>query len=264
MRRLMKSLCWLIFLAFIGLSSFANWEHGTTSISSFMLAVVPVGFAASIFILEGIVAVGKATKWTYLGIIFVAAAAGIASYLGLYGMARDSGIPIVQSALLPLAFDGVVAVASMGIRAFSSHEGSVSVDEVLDRWMTTGDQYSPSEPLDMESLHEWAAEISAPVSPAPSLKVETSPDVVESVSLSPHSARASRRASWDVSRVADMALAGEPFSVAKETGIGQSTYSNITRVAKLLRENPRRDLSAAGKLPSGDVISLMRQRLVKA
>lgn len=119
MRKVMKGICWLVFLAFIGLSSFANWEHGTTRISSFMLAVVPVGFAASIFILEGIVAAGKASRWAYAGIIFVASAAGVASYLGLYGMARDSGIPVVQSALLPLAFDGVVAVASMGIRAFS-------------------------------------------------------------------------------------------------------------------------------------------------
>jgi len=119
MRKVMKTVCWLVFLAFIGLSSFANWEHGTTRISSFMLAVVPVGFAASVFILEGLISAQKASRSTFAAIGFVALASGVASYLGLFGMARDAGIPLVQAALLPLSFDGVVLVASMGIRGFS-------------------------------------------------------------------------------------------------------------------------------------------------
>ncbi len=120
MRVLMKLICWAVFLTFIALSSFANWEHGSTFHASFMLAVVPVGFAATVFILEGILSAGKGGWMTYTGVTFVAAAAGIASYIGLYGMARDNGIGVTQAALMPLAFDGVVAVASMGVRAFST------------------------------------------------------------------------------------------------------------------------------------------------
>jgi Helix-turn-helix domain of resolvase len=119
MRKTMKALSWLVFLAFIGLSSYANWLHGLTPHARTMLAVVPVGFAASVFILEGLISAGKAGRWTFGAIGFVALASGVASYLGLFGMARDSGVPLVQALLLPLAFDGVVLVASMGIRGFS-------------------------------------------------------------------------------------------------------------------------------------------------
>lgn len=120
MRKAMKAISWLVFLAFIALSSYANWLHGTVPVARFMLAVVPVGFAASVFILEGLISAGKASRSTFAAIGFVAFASGVASYLGLYGMARDSGIGLAQAVLMPLAFDGVVLVASMGIRGFSA------------------------------------------------------------------------------------------------------------------------------------------------
>lgn len=119
MRKTMKVISWLVFLAFIALSSYANYLHGESMIAGGMLAVVPVGFAASVFILEGLISAGKASRWTFAGIGAVALASGVASYLGLYGMAIDAGIGRGQSVLMPLAFDGVVLVASMGIRGFS-------------------------------------------------------------------------------------------------------------------------------------------------
>lgn len=125
MRKAMKGISWLVFLAFIALSSFANWMHGATFHAQIMLAVVPVGFAAAVFLFEGMSAAGKTQLWQTVGVGFVALCAGVASYLGLFGMARDNGIPIVQAALLPLAYDGVVAVASMAIRAFSVVPASV-------------------------------------------------------------------------------------------------------------------------------------------
>lgn len=228
----MQTSCWLVFLIFIGLSSFANWEHGNTRISSFMLAVVPVGFAASIFILEGIVSVGKATAWTYAGIAFVAAAAGVASYLGLYGMARESGIPIVQSSLLPLAFDGVVAVASMGIRAFSiphteEHPTpSLLIEERAE--ISSVEEATETAPAEIEEAME---EISAPV------RKERAP-----------------RSSWDVRKVAEMLLAEErQADIISATGIGRSTLGRYSRVVRLLKEDPRAEISSAEKVPAEHV-----------
>lgn len=119
MRKTMKVISWLVFLGFIALSSYANFLHGADLIAGGMLAVVPVGFAASVFILEGLISAGKASRWTFGAIGAVALASGVASYLGLYGMAIDAGIGRGQAVLMPLAFDGVVLVASMGIRGFS-------------------------------------------------------------------------------------------------------------------------------------------------
>lgn len=119
MRKTMKIISWLVFLGFIALSSYANYLHGDSLVAGGMLAVVPVGFAASVFILEGLISAGRSSRWTFAAIGFVALASGVASYLGLYGMAIDAGIGRAQAVLMPLAFDGVVLVASMGIRGFS-------------------------------------------------------------------------------------------------------------------------------------------------
>lgn len=228
----MQTSCWLVFLIFIGLSSFANWEHGNTRISSFMLAVVPVGFAASIFILEGVVSVDKATRWTYVGITFVAAAAGVANYLGLYGMARESGIPIVQSSLLPLAFDGVVAVAAMGIRAFSlPHAEQSPPDPSLLSVEQSPEQREISAEEPAEEIAEEAPAVSA------TARKERSP-----------------RSSWDVSKVVEMLLAEErQGDIISATGIGRSTLGRYSKVVRLLKEDPRAEISSAEKVPAEHV-----------
>lgn len=127
MRKTMKVISWLVFLAFIALSSYANFLHGRSLVAGGMLAVVPVGFAASVFILEGLISAGKESRWTFGAIGAVALASGVASYMGLYGMAIDAEISRGQALLMPLAFDGVVLVASMGIRGFSLSQVSVPV-----------------------------------------------------------------------------------------------------------------------------------------
>jgi len=206
--------------------------------------------------------------WKHYGVRAVLVApvglvAAFVSYLHQHDLMRLGGEPGLAQGFGPLAVDGLLFGAAF---VLISTKESVSVDEVLEKWMTTEEQYTPS-PLEMKSLQEWAAEISAPLSPAPPAPQRAgslvSREEASAISAGYPAPRPSR-ASWDVSRVAEMAVAGEPFSVAKETGIGQSTYANVSRVAKLLREDPRRDLSTAGKLPSGEVVSAMRQRLVKA
>jgi hypothetical protein len=190
--------------------------------------------------------------------------AAFVSYLHQHDLMRLGGEPGLAQGFGPLAVDGLLFGAAF---VLISTKESASVDEVLEKWV-------PEIP---ESLQEWATEISAPVSPAPVSPAPLSAAVQQEM-IAAHSAETEKaidretkrtslrspRISWDVSRVAEMAISGEPFSVAKETGIGQSTYSNVVRVAKILRESPRADLSTAGKLPSGEVISAMRQRLVKA
>lgn len=116
----MKAFAWFVFLAFVGISSTANYFHGDDRTAGLLLATVPVGFAVVVFLLEGLHAKGKATRAVTALLAVVAGGAGIASYLGLYGMAREHGVQQVPALLLPLAFDGVVAVASLTIRAFGA------------------------------------------------------------------------------------------------------------------------------------------------
>jgi hypothetical protein len=115
----MRLISWLVFLAFIGLSAFANYAHGQDALAGFLLAIVPVGFAVVVFLYEALHAAGRVTRLTTAAAVVVGGGAGVASYLGLFGMAREHGVQLVPALLLPLAFDGVVAVASMGIRGFA-------------------------------------------------------------------------------------------------------------------------------------------------
>lgn len=187
MRFVMKLVCWAVFLVFIGLSSFANWEHGHTFHAKFMLAVVPVGFAATVFILEAISSNGRATRLTYAGVMFVATAAGVASYIGLYGMAIDNQIGRAQALLMPLAFDGVVAVASMGIRAFTAEPIGKKTDQPAADQLkqsapkkvksTTGSQPAPSTTPELQEHPALALTAPPPASPLVSTpKRRTRPD----------------------------------------------------------------------------------------
>jgi hypothetical protein len=178
--------------------------------------------------------------------------AAFVSYLHQHDLMRLGGEPGLAQGFGPLAVDGLLFGAAFVLISTKEKE--------------TLQEYGVSQPI--EPGIDWEKEFAemeisplpAPVSPAPR---HSSLNPATEMAMREISARSPRTA-WDVSRVAEMAVAGESFSVAKETGIGQSTYANITRVAKLLREDPRRDLSTAGKLPNGEVISLMRQKLVKA
>lgn len=192
--------------------------------------------------------------WQHWGVRAVLAApvavvAAFVSYLHQHDLMRLGQEPGLAQGFGPLAVDGLLFGAAFVLISTKETESlpEVSVSQPIE----------PGIDWEKEFAELEVSALPAPVSPAPA---ETLP---VSVPTSPRRQR-SPRSPWDVSRVAEMAVAGEPFSVAKETGVGQSTYANISRVAKLLREDPRRDLSGAGKLPSGEVVSAMRQRLVKA
>lgn len=179
--------------------------------------------------------------WKHYGVRLVLAApvglvAAFVSYLHQHDLMRLGQEPGLAQGFGPLAVDGLLFGAAFVLISTKETESDVSVSQ-------------PVQPgIDWEREFMETSALPAPVSPAPAKSLPTR----------------SPRVSWDVSRVAEMAISGEPFSVARETGVGQSTYANISRVARLLREDPRRDLSGAGKLPSGEVVSAMRQKLVKA
>jgi len=113
----MKAIAWTVFVSFIAISATANFMHGQDRLGGAMMAVIPVGFAATIFLVESMISKGHRSRWAFLAAGVVGTGAGIASYVGLYTMAMDHGVPQAVAALLPLAYDGVVAVASLAIRA---------------------------------------------------------------------------------------------------------------------------------------------------
>lgn len=184
--------------------------------------------------------------WKHYGVRLVLAApvglvAAFVSYLHQHDLMRLGQEPGLAQGFGPLAVDGLLFGAAFVLISTKETESDISVSQPV----------QPGIDWEREFAEMETSALPAPVSPAPAKSLPTTP-------------RRSPRVSWDVSRVAEMAISGEPFSVARETGVGQSTYANISRVARLLREDPRRDLSDAGKLPSGEVVSAMRQRLVKA
>jgi hypothetical protein len=126
-----KAMAWGVFLAFILVSAAANFAHGDDRLAGALMAVVPIGFAAVITLLENMVARGKGSWPLYVAAGVVGLGAGVASYVGLMTMALDHKVPGPVAVLLPLAYDGVVAVASLAIRSLGSdHTDLVQPDRV--------------------------------------------------------------------------------------------------------------------------------------
>lgn len=112
---------WAIFLAWVAISALANYAHGRNAVAGLLLAAAPVGFAAVTFLLEMLVSRGHRLGWpSVLAMVAVASGAGVASYIGLAGMAIENGVDTLTARLLPLAFDGVVLAASLAIRALAN------------------------------------------------------------------------------------------------------------------------------------------------
>lgn len=116
----MKAIAWIVFLTFIGISATANFLHGDDRLAGGLMAVVPIGFAAVMFLVESMAARQKGSKALYIAAGVVALGAGVASYAGLVTMALDHKVPGLVAYLLPLAYDGVVVVASLAIRGAGS------------------------------------------------------------------------------------------------------------------------------------------------
>lgn len=128
--RLKKFSAWSIFLTFVGISAVANYLHGADALAGFLMAMAPIGFAATMAILETIVI--KVSWTSRLAMAIVATGSGVASYIGLYSLARDHHVHQVNAALLPLAFDGVVLASSLAIRSLSVAKVVQDVSEPVD------------------------------------------------------------------------------------------------------------------------------------
>ena len=158
----MKVVAWFVFLAFIGVSAVANFLHGEDRLGGALMAVVPVGFAAVIFLLEALVARGKGSLPLYAAAIVVGGGAGIASYVGLATMALDHKVPAFVAYLLPLAYDGVVMVASLAIRGLGADHRSVQMNTQPSVQMNTGDKVFTAE-LNTGDEHRASVQMNAAV-----------------------------------------------------------------------------------------------------
>lgn len=109
-----------IFVTWVGISALANYAHGQDPAIGLLMAAAPVGFAAVTFVLEMLVSRGHRLGWVAgLAMVMVAAGAGVASYVGLFGLAREHGATRLVAGLIPIAFDGVVLAMSLAMRILS-------------------------------------------------------------------------------------------------------------------------------------------------
>lgn len=109
-----------IFVTWVGISALANYAHGQDWLIGLLMAAAPVGFAAVTFVLEMLVSRGHKLGWVAgLAMVMVAAGAGVASYVGLFGLAREHGAAKPVAVLIPIAFDGVVLAMSLAMRILS-------------------------------------------------------------------------------------------------------------------------------------------------
>jgi hypothetical protein len=183
-----KVASWLIFTTWVGASAAANYAHGDNVAASLLMASAPVGFAATTGILEMLVSKGVKIGWSAIvAMVMVATVAGVASYIGLVGLATESGITGVAPWLLPIGFDGVVLAASLAIRSLGQTVATaVDVDSVLAKhevteWpvATRVDNEAAAKPVAMDALDEalatWTREAEddlAMATPAPVAKPE--------------------------------------------------------------------------------------------
>lgn len=120
-----------IFVTWVSISAGANYAHGDDAIGGGLMMAAPVGFAATTFLLEMLISRGHKLGWPAgLAMVLVAAVSGVASYVGLFGLALEHGVPRETAALLPLAFDGVVLASSLALRTLSRRP---AVDTVVDK-----------------------------------------------------------------------------------------------------------------------------------
>lgn len=258
---------WLVrpaLFAGIGMTLFGNLDNAQHSWGGYLShGWAPIAYLITFEALIRSGVTGKRRWLTGGGVFSIATVAMVISFNTLRHAAQSWGWDTSSAWLFPVIVDLFVIVLSLEL-AWSKETAPDPVQEEktsVSALLATKDE---------ETLRRWEEELSVPT-PAP-ISAPPAPrrpgslisrEEASAISAGYPAPRASR-SPWDVSRVAEMAVAGEPFSVAKESGIGASTYANVLRVAKLLREDPRRDLSTAGKLPNGEVVSAMRQRLVKA
>jgi uncharacterized protein YjeT (DUF2065 family) len=115
-----KTVAWVVYLTFIGLSVVGNILHsGNDPISMFLGGILPVALALATFLIEHGPRNVPGNSLRLAGTAVVAAGCAVVSFLHLYGLTRDHGGTILESVLTPLAFDGIMLVASLTIKGYS-------------------------------------------------------------------------------------------------------------------------------------------------
>lgn len=205
------------------------------------LAIVwPVALVVAVEILVRVSWRRSLLDWAgrFAMVALVGSVAGVVSYRHLNSLMHMAGEDDFSTLIGPVAIDGLMlgsTIALLAIRAASALKESLSVDE-------------------------WAVEESAPVSPAP---ISAPPLLESTVDLVPveRTPRTSRSA-WDAALVVDLALSDTPAGEAAEKAqVGVSTYRRYLRVARMLRVEPRQEITAAEKVPA-EHVEMMRRKLV--
>lgn len=168
-----KAAAWTIFLTWVGISAAANYAHGTDAVSGALMAMAPIGFAATTGLLETLWAKGLQLGWpSALAMIMVATAAGVASYVGLSGLAIEHGMSSLVAYLSPVAFDGVVLASSLAVRALGHVQSSdeirdmsdAEVDKIIEKWtLSRTDMFSRQDNgqvivMSGQDIDKWAGQ----------------------------------------------------------------------------------------------------------
>ena len=168
-------------------------------------------------------------RWSHKAIrsvltVPVGAVAAFVSYLHQHHLMVVAGEPGLAQGFGPLAIDGMLF--------------GMTATLIAARVKPLPAETSPApSPLIEAYLKEREEEISAPVEEMPPVRKERAP-----------------RASWDVRKVAEMLLAEErQADIISATGIGRSTLGRYSRVVRMLKEDPRKEISSTEKVPAEHV-----------
>lgn len=190
-----------------------------------------------------------AHRFARLMVLVPAVPAAITSYEHLYKLLFMAGESQWIAVIGPAAIDGMMIGCTM-VLLFTRRVNTtapVNVDAAM---------------LRLERLvAEQLIEDIAPVSPAFPIPVSPAP-VSPAPSLNGSSTRRPRN-TWDARRVAEMAIDGaKARQISESLSVPPATAARFAKVARLLRENPRADISRDEKVHP-DHVQIMRELVAR-
>jgi hypothetical protein len=191
----------------------------------------------------------------------VAAVAAFVSYLHQHELMILAAEPGLAQLVGPLAVDGMLfgMTATLIVTRVSAKASTMML---LEHERPIGPMPAPRPAVTQELISADVPEFSLEqLLPQPRewSTAELDTASVAPVSPAPRAPRAPRAAEWDVRKAAEMAVDGAKGSeISAATGASPATAGRFVKVAKILKADPRAEISAAEKVrPEG--VRIMRE-----
>lgn len=225
-----------------------------------VLLRIPQGIVWPVFLFLGIEVMirnkdlaSKLSKLARLFLMGVTVPTAVTSYINLHDFMEKAGEPGIAQLSGPLAIDGLMLGCTLYLLASRSlpapiEEPTRAPAPVLAQVL----QYA-------EPIGPMPAIVPVPVIAA-QIEAQTEQVLADLPIVEPaRTERAPRAVDWDMRKVAEMAVDGMiAREIAAATGVSPAMAGRFTKVAKILKADPRAEISAAEKVrPEG--IRMMRE-----